>query len=179
MPVHRHPVATSKPGGKLSTLPLDHALIGRLRSSYQLVQESGLQFGEIFYGKLFAAAPHLRSLFRSDPTVQTQKLVAALDAIVRNLVDPEENAAMLAALGKRHAGYGAKPEHYDLVIELLLDSMREVLGARGDEQSLAEWRTALRLVSNQMIAAADSSSATGATSSPAHLDGPPRESPQD
>jgi hemoglobin-like flavoprotein len=156
MPVHRHPVATSKGGSPLSKLPLDRALVHRLEASFAPIRDSGLRFGEIFYAKLFAAAPQLRPLFRSDPQAQTEKLVASLDAIVRNLLDPDENAAMLAALGKRHAGYGVKPGHYDLVIELLIESMREVLGPSAHGPSLDEWRLALRLVSDQMIAAAES-----------------------
>lgn len=153
MPVHRHPVADTKAPGPLAQVPLDHALIARLRASYAVVRQRDLKLAEIFYARLFAAAPHLRPMFRGEPAVQAAKLIASLDAIVQNLVDPQANAAMLAALGKRHAGYGAKPEHYDLVIKILVESMHELLGPQTPQQSLDEWRTALRLVSNQMIAA--------------------------
>ncbi len=154
MPVHRHPIAVSKKQDALASVPLDHALIIRLRESFRAVQEHGLLLAERFYAKLFAAAPHLRPLFRSDLKSQSEKLIASLDAVVRNLEHPAENAAMLAALGKRHAGYGAKPEHYDMVIDLLIEAMGEVLGPSADRRSLEDWRIVLRLVSNQMIAAA-------------------------
>lgn len=156
MPMRRHPVAVSKEQEHLTSVPLDHALISRLEASFKLVREQGTRLAQVFYAKLFAAAPQLRHLFRSDPEQQTAKLMASLDTIVRSLATPSENSAMLAALGKRHAGYGAKPEHYDLVVDLLVDSMREVLGPRSDERTLEEWRTALRLVSRQMITAAES-----------------------
>lgn len=80
--------------------------------------------------------------------------MGSLDAVVQNLEHPASNAAMLAALGKRHVGYGAKPEHYDLVIDLLIQSMRELADSDLDAAALDEWRMALRLISNQMIAAA-------------------------
>jgi len=153
MPMRRHPVAASGPPDHLAAIPIDHALIARLEASFTLLRQQSAHLGEVFYAKLFAAAPHLRPLFRSTPQEQAAKLVASLDTIVRNLAAPEANAAMLSALGRRHAGYGAKPEHYDLVVDLLLESMREVLGARADEQAQDEWRTALRLVSKQMIEA--------------------------
>lgn len=156
MPIHRHPIAVPKGSEPLTHVPLDRELIARLKTSYRMVRENGLGLAEIFYAKLFAAAPHLRPMFRTEPTIQAEKLIASLDAIVRNLEAPEENAEMLAALGRRHVGYGAKPEHYDLVIEMLVGSMRELLGSRADQKSLDEWRMALRLVSNQMIAAAAS-----------------------
>lgn len=156
MPVHRHPVATTKTDQRLACVPLDHALIARLKASYQLVREKDLLFAEVFYAKLFDAAPDLRAIFRSEPRVQAQKLTASLDMIVRNLEYPNENEQMLSSLGRRHAAYGAKPEHYSLVIELLVSSMYEVLQSQADEQSLDEWRTALRLVSDQMIAGSES-----------------------
>lgn len=167
MPVHRHPIAVSKKPDALASVPLDHQLITRLRDSFRAVHEHGLLLAESFYAKLFAAAPHLRPLFRSDLKSQSEKLIASLDAVVRNLEHPAENAAMLAALGRRHAGYGAKPEHYDIVIELLVDAMGEVLGPSADRRNLEDWRIVLRLVSNQMIAASeDQLGSTGAQPSP-------------
>lgn len=153
MPVHRHPVTTTNKHSSLLNVPVDQELIQRLQSSFTTVRESGLQLGELFYSKLFEAAPNLRQLFTNDPHTQSKKLLMALDVIVCNLEKPEETSAYISALGKRHVGYGAKPEHYDLVINLLIESMREVLGANAEPQTLDEWRTALRLVSNQMIAA--------------------------
>lgn len=159
MPVHRHPVAVAPIRDPLANLPLDLALVDRLRATYALVRARDTRLAEIFYGRLFSAAPHLRPMFKSAPADQARKLTDALDAVVRNLQEPAQNAAMLDALGRRHAEYGAKPEHYVLVIDLLIDSMREVLDAPPDapatvERSLDEWRMALRLISDQMIRAA-------------------------
>ena len=137
----------------MQNIPLDHALIARLKSSYVLFSDERQAFATLFYEKLFAKAPYLRSMFSTDLDEQAAKLVAALDAIVSNLERPAENAAMLADMGKRHAGYGVDPAHYDLVIDLLCESMGEMAGDRLSESHLAEWRLALRLVSDQMIAA--------------------------
>jgi len=155
MGVHRHPVAVSNVQGPLAGVPLDRALIGRLCARFSLVRGMGLRLAEVFYARLFSAAPHLTALFRTEPAAQSAKLIASLDAIVRNLEAPEDNAAMIAALGQRHAGYGAKPEHYGLVVDLLVESIREVLGSQIDARGLDEWKTALTLVSRQMIAASE------------------------
>ncbi len=161
MPVHRHPVAMSRWHAPLHTLPLDLALVERLRATYARVHADELGLATIFYTKLFSAAPHLRSLFPTDLVAQAAKLTAALDAVVRNLEKPRENAAMLADLGRRHAGYGAKPEHYDLVVDLLVLSMQEALHTRSDDQAIVEWRMALRLIADQMIAAAEDARTAG------------------
>lgn len=153
MPVRRHPIAVSASNHPLQRLPLDVGLIARLKATYARVRTHELQLAESFYARLFAAAPHLRAMFRDDLQSQAAKLTAALDAVVRNLESPQENAAMLAGLGRRHAEYGAKPEHYGLVVELLVESMREVLRTSADDHAILEWRTALRLIADQMIAA--------------------------
>jgi hemoglobin-like flavoprotein len=155
MPVKRHPVAVSDHRDPLARLPLDTALVGRLRATYERVRVRDHRLAEIFYAKLFGAAPHLRSLFKSEPKAQAEKLMAALDAVVRNLEQPAENAAMLVEMGKRHAQYGAKPEHYALVTDLLVQSMQELLDAEVEPPALEEWRLALRLISNQMIVGAE------------------------
>lgn len=160
MPVRRHPVAVPTRGAPMHAFPLDRELIARLKSTYERVREPEGVLAATFYAKLFDAAPHLRPLFRDDAASQARKLTAALDAVVRNLERPADNAVLLADLGRRHAQYGAKPEHYDLVIELLIQSMRKLLGD-ADPRGLDDWRMALRLISAQMIQAANEPRETG------------------
>lgn len=165
MPVRRHPFAVGKIDAPLTSLPLDRALSSRLRETYDRVRQQDQRLAEVFYGKLFAAAPALQALFKSDRATQAAKLMAALDTVIANFEKPGENAATLAALGQRHAGYGAKPEHYALVVDLLVESMGELLGSEGaaspdrtvssddTKARLEEWRMALELISAHMIAA--------------------------
>lgn len=155
MPVHRHPIARSKVRDPLGPLPLDLALVVRLRATYDMVRAHDLRFAAIFYAKLFAAAPQVRAMFGDDLVLQARKLTAALDAVVANFENPSMNATMLADLGQRHARYGATPEHYELVISLLVESMEALLSPVASRRDLEEWRMALRLVSDHMIAAAE------------------------
>ncbi|MBN8597284.1 MAG: hypothetical protein J0L78_06380 [Planctomycetes bacterium] len=154
MSLKRHPMAVANAGDLLSRVPLDTALVVRLRTTYEQIRSRELRLAEVFYAKLFTAAPHLRAMFPTDLALQAQKLTASLDAVVRNFEHPNENLATLSALGQRHAGYGARPEHYALVVDLLVDSMREVGGAELDQNGLREWKQALQLISAQMISAA-------------------------
>ncbi len=154
MPVRKHPIAMSSAPEQLAHLPLDLGLVGRLRATYARVRAQDLRLAEIFYGKLFAAAPPLRAMFGADLVAQAQKLTLALDAVVDNLENPSTNTSALAELGKRHAGYGVTPQNYDLVIGLLVESMEELLGPGADRRGLEDWRMALRLISNHMISGA-------------------------
>jgi hemoglobin-like flavoprotein len=171
MPVRRHPVAlpnatphagpqaqaasaAPKASASLASLPLDHDLVASLRATYDLVRVHDSRLAEIFYAKLFTAAPHLRALFKSDPALQAAKLMAALDIVVRNLDAANANAALLADLGRRHATYGARPEHYAVVTDLLVQSMQELLGPRLTSEQASQWQLALNLIGRQMIAGA-------------------------
>lgn len=153
MPIRRHPIATGAPTTSLRALPVDARLIARLRHVFAQLRGQELRLGELFYARLFSAAPHLQALFRSTPAEQADKLVSTLATILQNLDDPARNAEILAELGRRHAAYGAKPQHYDLVIDLLIESMAQLLGPHAAPQHLDEWRMALRLISDHMIAA--------------------------
>lgn len=153
MPIRRHPIAAGAVAANLRAVPIDVALAARLRSDFEQILAHELRLGELFYARLFEAAPHLRSLFKSTPEEQARKLIASLESIVRNFEDPESSAALLAELGRRHASYGAKAEHYVLVIDVMIESMAQLFGPRGDPRRLDEWRMALRLISDQMIAA--------------------------
>jgi hemoglobin-like flavoprotein len=165
MSVRRHPIAIAAADrpDRLASLPIDLALCARLRATYLVIRSERDRLAEIFYRRLFDAAPEVRPLFRADAATQSAKLMAALDAVVAHLEQPARTAAMLEELGRRHARYGARPEHYPLVIDLLVASMEELLGPAAGAASLGEWRTALSLVAGQMLAAA-----AGEPSPPAH-----------
>jgi hemoglobin-like flavoprotein len=153
MTIRRHPIAPSRASNRLDDIPLDQELIARLGSSFRLVAVRELELARLFYEKLFAARPDLRSLFPADIAPQARKLMASLEAVIINLEKPRENARLLASLGARHAGYGAQPGDYPVVIELLVEALRDLPGLVLSSSHLDEWRTVLHLVSNQMIAA--------------------------
>jgi hemoglobin-like flavoprotein len=155
MSIRRHPIAILRGDTSRLDMPLDHNLIRRLEESFDELSKQGMALGERFYARLFAAAPEVRSLFRAEPEAQAVKLVEALRTVVQNLTAPKENAAVLAELGRRHAAYGARPEHYALVTDLLVDTIGDLLGPSADPLLLEDWRMTIRLVSSQMIAAAE------------------------
>lgn len=154
MSIRRHPVATGSQTSRLQELPLDSNLVARLRTTFDQLRGQGSRLGEIFYARLFERMPHLRSLFHATISEQSEKLMLSLETVVRNFETPEANSSLLSELGKRHASYGVKTEYYGPMIELLVESMRSLLHSCIDEKHLDEWRMALRLISDQMIAAA-------------------------
>ncbi len=83
----------------------------------------------IFYERLFALDPTLRPMFAgADMAAQQRKLMAAIGFVVAHLRRPDMLVPAVAALGRRHAGYGVEARHYDTVGQALLETLAEGLG---------------------------------------------------
>ncbi|USG60567.1 globin domain-containing protein [Sneathiella marina] len=115
----------------------------------QLVHESWQQVvpiadtaSELFYNRLFELEPGLKPLFcGTDMTGQRHKLIAALTAVVDNLDQVAELAPIIAALGRRHRGYGVEAQHYDVVGQALLDTLKTGLGESWSVELAEAWTT--------------------------------------
>jgi hemoglobin-like flavoprotein len=152
-----------------SPLDVDALDVDALERSFDLVAPHGTQLVEHFYDLLFERAPDLRAMF-PDLERQRTSLLATLVVLRRSLRDLPALAPTLRKLGARHVSYGARPEHYPIVAELLIRAMHETAGPRWSALDTAQWEKALQLVAVEMLAGAASTaqpagagSAAGAT----------------
>jgi methyl-accepting chemotaxis protein len=150
-PVNLHPLYKDGPRGSRSGLVIDQALVDRLAASFAALRPASDALAQAFYRRLFRKKPDLEALFTTPMEMQRQKLIASLEAIVLFLSDPASQRTYLKELGRRHVGYGARPEHYGLVIETMLEAMDEASGGLLDPMVRSEWRDVLQLVSEWMI----------------------------
>jgi nitric oxide dioxygenase len=111
------------------------------------------QVASDFYGRLFAACPHLRRLFATDMTLQRQKLMLTLAAIVNDLDRLDQLVPMVSELARRHVGYGARDDHYAPVGAALIETLRSALGPRFTPDVEGAWGAAYALLSGAMIQA--------------------------
>jgi hemoglobin-like flavoprotein len=123
----------------------------------QLIRESFPAMGEmlgpvslLFYGRLFQLDPSLKPMFRSDIEVQGRKLMEMLKAVVNHIDDIESLTPTLLALGQRHAGYGVRPEHYDLVQKALTWALGQALDGDFYPEVREAWAAVLSEVSAVM-----------------------------
>jgi hemoglobin-like flavoprotein len=139
-----------------------------LETSFDLLAPRGDELTEIFYSRLFAAAPAVVSLFDgADMAGQRAKLLATLVLLRKSLRDLDAIAPKLRELGSRHVAYGARPEHYPLVAATLIGAMAAVAGDEWRAEYDRAWVEALTNVADAMLSGAGSSP-TGA----AAADGP-------
>jgi nitric oxide dioxygenase len=126
-----------------------------VKSSYVLVEPISDQAADLFYGRLFEVAPEVRSLFPDDMADQKKKLFTMLGVAVKGLDRIDALLPALHALGKRHIGYGTRPDHYAVVGGALLWTLSQGLGEAFTPDVEQAWAQAYSLLSQAMLAGAE------------------------
>jgi len=117
--------------------------------SYLLLQSE--EASDVFYDQLFELNPPLKALFKHDMKAQGKKLVDMITLIVTNLQSMENILPEIHALGKRHLQYGTRPEHYDMVGEALLWTLKNFLSDKWDDQMADAWHEVYTFWAKEMI----------------------------
>ena len=128
--------------------------ISLVQGSFTKVQPVANTAGELFYGRLFELDPSLRPLFKGDIKEQGAKLMKMIGIAVSGLNDLETLLPAVKSLGQRHATYGVKAEHYELVGEALLWTLEQGLGELFTEETRKAWSNTYQKLAEIMIEAA-------------------------
>jgi methyl-accepting chemotaxis protein len=123
-----------------------------LETSFDLLAPRGDELMDVFYARLFAAAPAVKPLFaRTDLRKQKIMLLRVLGLLRRSLRDLDPLVPILHDLGARHVAYGARPEHYPVVGAVLIASMAEVAGDAWRPEYEHAWAAAFDVVAGAML----------------------------
>ncbi|WP_144187081.1 globin domain-containing protein [Elioraea rosea] len=128
--------------------------IDLMRASFRQVATAPAVAATLFYDRLFAIAPEARPMFPPDMEAQGAKLISTLGIVVSQLHDMAGMQPVLAALAKRHVGYGVRPEHYALLAGPLEWMLARSLGERYTPELAAVWRKSFAGLTEAMITAA-------------------------
>lgn len=124
-----------------------------VQSTWKLVEPISETAADLFYGKLFEIAPEVKSLFKSDIKDQGKKLMQMIGVAVAGLDNLGELTPAVAALGKRHVGYGIADSHYDSVGEALLWTLGQGLGKKFTQEVKEAWTVVYTTLAGVMIEA--------------------------
>lgn len=133
-----------------------------VRASFAQIAAVQELAAEIFYARLFELAPEVRALFPEDMSEQRRKMMAMLSTGVGRLHDMPRLSSTLKELGARHAGYGAKNEHYAIVGDALLWMLNRCLGDSFTPEIQAAWIKIYAALSAMMQAGAKEASSRAA-----------------
>lgn len=123
-------------------LELQHSLDYLLRNEEQ--------FAKQFYERVFKKAPEARALFKNNMAAQGRLLTHMLVGIVHSMSRPEHLHLGLKLLGESHARYGVMEEHYPVVLECLLETIKVNLGEIYSDNLIESWEKALITITSEM-----------------------------
>ena len=127
-----------------------------VQSSFEKVAPIADTAAALFYGRLFELDPSLRPMFTTDLKEQGKKLMNMLTLAVRGLDKLDQLVPAVQALGRRHAGYGVKAEHYNTVGAALIWTLEKGLGEAFTPEVKEAWIAVYTLLSQTMQDAAAS-----------------------
>jgi hemoglobin-like flavoprotein len=128
--------------------------IALVQSSFAQVVPIADVAASLFYDRLFELDPALRGMFRGDMVEQGKKLMTMIGTVVGGLKSLDRIVPGIQALGARHAGYGVRDEHYDVVGAALLWTLAKGLGEAFTDEVRDAWAAAYTLLANTMKDAA-------------------------
>ena len=123
-------------------------------STWQQVVPISEQAATLFYDRLFEMDPSVKPLFKSDIKQQGIKLMQTITLAVKSLDKLDQLVPIVQELGRRHIGYGVKPEHYTTVGGALLWTLEQGLGDAFTPEVKDAWAVTYGLLSSVMIDAA-------------------------
>ncbi|MEA2490475.1 MAG: adenylate cyclase [Acidobacteriota bacterium] len=132
--------------------PDTHYLV---QSSWETIVGRREEAARIFYSRLFEIAPAVRPMFAGvDISTQGSMLMNMITAAVRGLDRLEELKPTLEDLGRRHAAYGVRVEHYAPVEECLLHTVEVMMGEGFNLDVKLAWTQIYNFIAGTMIDAA-------------------------
>ena len=117
-----------------------------VQATFAQVVPIAATIADLFYGRLFEIAPHVRPMFPKDRTEQKELLMAMLRTAVAGVDHLDTLAPAVSALGRRHAGYGLKAQHYVLVGSALLWTLEKALAETFTSDVKDAWASAYILL---------------------------------
>lgn len=105
----------------------------------------------LFYRRMFTLDPSLQGLFHHDMEHQGNLFVAAIAFVVRNVEEPEHFVPAMQELGRRHAGYQVKANHYRTALQALIETLSETLGERFTAEIEDAWCAAFATMVEAMV----------------------------
>ena len=126
-----------------------------IRSSWSAVEPIADDAAKLFYARLFELDPRAAALFHhADMEQQRMVLMQTLAVVVSNIDRLDQIVPEVEALGRRHTGYGVRPELYSTVGSALLWTLERCLGDEFTAETAHAWADAYRRLSSAMIEAA-------------------------
>ena len=130
-----------------------------VQQSFRLIEPIIDDAAVLFYARLFQLDPSLQEMFRRPRREQARLLAQTLTVVVKGIGNPSQLRGAVESLGRRHAGYGVRDEHYAVVAEALLWTLEAGLKDKFTSEVRDAWIAAYSWLAFTMQRAAGSAEA--------------------
>jgi hemoglobin-like flavoprotein len=128
----------------------DSETVALLRKSVARLRSRAEEVSSVFYDRLFAVEPTLRSLFVGDLKTQQLKFIQTLAMFVEGMDEPAKTLPIVHDLGKRHIDYAVKPEYFPTLKSVLLWTFDQQLGDELTAEVRDAWSNVYDLLATTM-----------------------------
>lgn len=128
--------------------------IAIVKSTAPILQEHGETLTRHFYKRMFSHNPEVAPFFNpSNQSAGTQQkaLAGAICAYAANIDNLEVLGGAVELIAQKHASLRILPQHYPIVGENLLASIREVLGEGATDDIINAWAEAYGFLADILI----------------------------
>ncbi|KAF1923135.1 flavohemo protein [Didymella exigua CBS 183.55] len=129
-----------------------------IKATVPVLAQHGETITTKFYADMLEAHPELRNVFNTTHQAtghQPRALTGSLQAYASNIDDLGKLSPVVELICHKHASLYIPPEHYYIVGEHLLKTMRTVLGDAATQDILGAWEAAYWQLANIMISKED------------------------
>lgn len=124
---------------------LSDQTVAIVKSTAPVLQEHGETLTRHFYQRMFRENPEVKPFFNhsnQSEGSQQRALAGAIAAYAANIDNLDVLGGAVELIAHKHASLQIKPEHYPIVGENLLASIKEVLGDAATDEIIAAWAEA-------------------------------------
>ncbi|KAJ4381668.1 hypothetical protein N0V86_003032 [Didymella sp. IMI 355093] len=129
-----------------------------IKATVPVLAQHGETITTKFYADMLEAHPELKNVFNNTHQAtghQPRALAGSLYAYASNIDDLGKLSPAVELICHKHASLYIRPEHYDIVGEYLLKTMKTVLGDAATQDILGAWEAAYWQLANIMISKED------------------------
>tara|TARA_R110000824_G_scaffold81582_4_gene205047 strand:+ start:265 stop:1485 length:1221 start_codon:yes stop_codon:yes gene_type:complete len=133
---------------------LNQNTIDIVKSTAPVLQQHGETLTRHFYQRMFSHNPEVGPFFNpanQAEGTQQRALAGAICAYAANIDNLEVLGGAVELIANKHASLMVKPEHYPIVGENLLASIKEVLGDGATDQVIDAWAEAYGFLTDILV----------------------------
>lgn len=119
--------------------------IALIKATVPVLKENGVLLTSYFYERMFKHNPELKHVFNmgnQKSGKQQTALAMAVLAYAENIENPSVLMGVVDHIGHKHTSLDIRPEHYQIVGNHLISSIKEVLGEGATDELLEAWTIA-------------------------------------